>query len=263
MRGQSLNSTLHKKPVCTLCTHNLYKILRCKNTKINCMIYIVQERLMKREYKIVRASLWIFTALLFTACGDNTSSSGMMQGGENNAGESAIEAEGASGSNIPYLRTNHANYSEHGSTQTPAPTKDPVGKSIHWTIAATTEEGASKLAEHIEFMDTQLQADRNPRGWDKLFLMEAYMKFNKYYTTTVERSGTNVVVSKVANTVCAYEVISAHSDAVSGDFFGKGDITNDYSSIAESILASSACDDVRTSLESYISERQRNRGGMM
>lgn len=108
-------------------------------------------------------------------------------------------------------------------------------------------------------MDGQLQAGENPRAFDKLFLMEAYMKFNKYYMTSVEKSGTNVVVSKNANTTCAYEVISAHSDAVSGDFFGKGDLNNDYSSIAEGILASSACDDVRTSVESYISSRQMER----
>jgi len=36
---------------------------------------------------------------------------------------------------------------------------------------------------------------------------------------------------------------------------------NDYSSRAESILASSACDDVRASLEAYISQRQKGRGG--
>ena len=85
------------------------------------------------------------------------------------------------------------------------------------------------------------------------------MKYNQYCMTNIERSGTNVVVSKNANTACAYEVISAHSDAVSGDFFARGDLMVNYSSRAESILASSACDDVRAPLSAYISSRQRSR----
>jgi len=192
----------------------------------------------------------LLTATLLVGCGgssDSTTGTGT-EGGDNTEG---------SGSNIPYLRDNHANYSEHGSAQIPAPTKDANAKSINWTIAATTEEGAFKLAEHINYMDAKLQEDENPRAFDKLFLMEAYMKFNRYYTTSVEQSSTNVVVSKNANTACAYEVISAHSDAVSGDFFGRGDITQNYSVIAEGILASSACNDVRTSVETYILERQK------
>jgi hypothetical protein len=194
----------------------------------------------------------LLTATLLVGCGGGSSSdTSPDNGGGDNEGE---------GSNIPYLRDNHANYSEHGSTQTPAPTKDANAKSINWTIAATTEEGASMLAGHITFMDAKLKEGENPRAFDKLFLMEAYMKFNGYYTTVVEQSATNVVVSKVANTTCGYDVISAHSDAVSGDFFGLGDLNNDYSSIAEGILASSSCDAVRTSVESYITERQRTRG---
>ncbi len=125
--------------------------------------------------------------------------------------------EGA-GSNIPYLRTNHANYTEDGSSMTPAPTKDAARKSITWTINAKTQEDASKLADHIRYMDAQLKANKNPRAFDKLFLMEAYMKYNNQYTSSVEQSGTSVVVTKQAKNSCAYEVISAHSDAVSGDF---------------------------------------------
>jgi hypothetical protein len=169
------------------------------------------------------------------------------------------DTESSSESNIPYLKENHANYSEHGSTNTPAPTKDASKKSIDWTIAATTEEGAEKLAGHIGYMDNQLKEGENPRAFDKLFLMEAYMKFNGFYTTSVERSGTTVVVSKVANTTCAYDVISAHSDAVSGDFFGLGDLNNDYSSIAEGILASNSCTNEQSSISIYISEKQTSR----
>ena len=211
---------------------------------------------MKKYTYMQTLGVSLLASALLVGCGGDVSSN-PGSGDRDRNGEAGNDS--SSESNIPYLRENHANYTEHGSTQTPAPTKDANVKSINWTIVASSEEGAEKLAEHIDFMDRQLQADRNPRAFDKLFLMEAYMKFNKLYTTNVERSGTNVVVSKNASTVCAYEVISAHSDAVSGDFFGKGDLHNDYSSIAESILASSACDDVRTSLESYISSRQMER----
>jgi len=206
------------------------------------------------------------TAALLVGCGSSSTdtTNGMGNGGSNgssgNMGNQGDGSEEGAGSNIPYLRDNHANYKEHGSNQTPAPVKDANAKSINWTIAATTEEGAIKLQDHLAFMEERLLNDQNPRGWDKLFLMEAYMKYNRYYTTSVERSGTNVVVSKNANTACAYEVISAHSDAVSGDFFAQGEIMIDYSSTAESILASSACDAERTSVESYISSRQMGRG---
>ena len=86
------------------------------------------------------------------------------------------------------------------------------------------------------------------------------MKYNQYYTTNIERSGTNVVVSSNTNATCAHEVITAHSDAVSGDFFGRGDLMVNYSSRAESILASLACNDVRASLETHITSHQRSRG---
>ena len=211
---------------------------------------------MRQKTLIKTLGFSLLAAALLVGCGG--SSTDTTRGNGNGAGQGSGNDEGE-GSNIPYLRENHANYKEHGSAQTPAPVKDANAKNINWTIAASTEEGAMKLQEHIAFMEAKLLNDENPRGWDKLFLMEAYMKFNRYYTTLVERSGTNVVVSKNATTACAYEVISAHSDAVSGDFFANGDIRQDYSSTAESILASSACDDVRGSVETYISQRQMGR----
>ena len=222
---------------------------------------------MKKEISIGMLSLSLFTAALLLGCGGSstdtksTNNTGAQTG--NNSGtemnNDGSESEGK-GSNIPYLKANHANYKEHGSNITPAPVKDANAKSINWTITATTQEGAIKLQEHLAFMEAKLLADKNPRGWDKLFLMETYMKFNGYYTTSVERSGTNVVVSKNANTACAYKVISAHSDAVSGDFFASGNVMRDYSAIAENILASSECDDIRTSAEAYITQRQKRRG---
>ena len=205
----------------------------------------------------------LVAAVLLQGCGNsaenrNSTSTADQErrgnGSTNNGSKERLE------SNIPYLRTNHANYAQHGSNMTPSPTKDTNKMSIDWTIAATTQEGAEKLQEHLQFMENKLLADQTPRAFDKLFLMEAYMKYNRYYTTSVERSSTNVVVSKQANTRCAYEVISAHSDAVSGDFFAQGDIDNDYSTIAENILDSSACDSVRSALENYIIQRQKIRG---
>jgi hypothetical protein len=198
---------------------------------------------MKKKTLLATLALSLISSGLFVGCGESKNL-------DNSEGQ---------GSNIPYLEENHANYKEHGSTQTPSPIKDANAKSIHWTISATTEEGASKLQEHIEFMEDKLLADKNPRAFDKLFLMEAYMKFNNLYSTSVERSSTDVVVSKNANTTCAYAVISAHSDVVSGDFFAQGDIHNDHSSTAEDILQSVACDSVRSDLSVYISQRQKTR----
>ncbi len=79
------------------------------------------------------------------------------------------------------------------------------------------------------------------------------MKINHKYTTNIKNIDKKVLINKVATTLCAYEVISAHSNAVSGDFFGQGVINNDYFSIAEEILASSSCDDERSSIELHIS----------
>jgi len=216
--------------------------------------------MMKNETVAKRLAITLLGLTFLVGCGNTSSDKSEEQGTESSqAGNSSENIDEPTVSNIPYLRTNHANYKEHGSNQTPAPVKNPNARSINWTIAASSEEGAEKLAEHIVFMERKLKADQNPREGDKLFLMEAYMKYNQYYTTNIERSGTNVVVSKNANTACAYEVISAHSDAVSGDFFARGDLMVNYSSRAESILASSACDDVRAPLSAYISSRQRSK----
>lgn len=202
-------------------------------------------------YNTVAFSL--LTAGLLVGCGSDTSS-------DNTATQNGQTNTGGEGSNIPYLRDHHSEYKEHGSNMVPAGVKDANSRTINWTISADTLEGATKLKEHLAFMETRLQGDKNPRAWDKLFLMEAYMKYNGYYSTSVEQADTSVVVSKQANTACAYEIISAHADAVSGDFFGKGDIEVDYSARAENILASVACDTVRADAENYISERQTTKG---
>jgi hypothetical protein len=206
---------------------------------------------MKNEMKATKIMvLALVVSALLIGCGNSSDTKGNS--------DSGTQSEGSE-SNIPYLKQNHANYAEHGSQATPAPTKDASAKSIDWTISASTKEGAEKLSEHINYMIGQLKEGKNPRAFDKLFLMEAYMKVNHYYTTSVERTGTLVVISKNATTACAYEVISAHSDAVSGDFFGKGDINNDYSSIAEAILASASWTSEKSAIESYIKQKQKSR----
>ncbi|MCB4780360.1 MAG: hypothetical protein LGB62_04010 [Sulfurovum sp.] len=160
-------------------------------------------------------------------------------------------------SNIPYLHQNHTNYSEYGSSLRPTPTKNAAKKSIEWTIAAKTEYDAAQLAGHVRFMDQKLQEGVSPRAWDKLFLMETYMKVRQFYTTNIKQGGTTVIISKKASNNCAYNVIAASSDVISGHFFGKGDITQNYSSIAEEILKSSACSALRSDIEMYIQEKKQ------
>jgi len=161
-------------------------------------------------------------------------------------------------SNIMYLKENHTQYSGEDS-KTPTPNKNKSTKTIKWSINAKSKENASKLSQHISFMLRKLREGKTPRKWDKLFIMESYMKINLKYTTAIKQIDTKIEITKIATTSCAFEVISAHSDAVSGDFFKKGEISNDYSSIAEDILASSSCDKERESIKAYILENIKSK----
>ena len=224
---------------------------------------------MKTTIKL--GALSLITAAFLSGCGNSTTTveeptNSNTTTEENTTNSNATTEESTASdapteSNIPYLKSNHANYSNHGSTTSfPTPTKDEAKKSIDWAISATTEDGAKKLADHIQFMVNKLKNGDNPRAWDKLFLMEEYMKTNHHYTTEIEQTGTTVTVSKVATTSCAYEVISAHADAVSGDFFAQGIINKDNSLTAESILADSVCSNEKTQIEAYILENQKPKG---
>ncbi len=194
--------------------------------------------------KIVTA---LSLALLVSSCG----------GGGKGKGKGG----GEEGSNIQYLKTNHNSYSQLNSSEKPAPEKSESALSIQWGITAKTEEEAEKLYDHINFMIDKLEAGKTPRGWDKLFLLEAYMKTAFRYTTDLSREGvTKVLIKKIATDRCSYEVISAHSDAVRGDFFGQGVIDTDYSSIAEGIINSSYCSDSKTKLEQYVKDNQKTKG---
>ena len=213
---------------------------------------------MKTTIKL--GALSLITSIFLIGCGDDTTTVEEPTN-SNTTTEETTASDAPTESNIPYLKSNHANYSNHGSTSGfPTPTKDEAKKSIDWTISASTEDGATKLADHIQFMVNKLKNGDNPRAWDKLFLMEAYMKTNHQYTTQIEQTGTTVTVSKVATTLCAYEVISAHADAVSGDFFAQGIINKDNSSKAESILADSVCLNEKAKIEAYILENQKSKG---
>lgn len=119
-------------------------------------------------------------------------------------------------------------------------------------IYAKSEDNAIQLKDHIDFMTDKLTQGKTPRAFDKLFLMEAYMKYNKKYTTITTRDAKVIKVAKRANTSCAYEVIKKHSDAVSGDFFAHKNISKDYSIEAESILKSTFCTEEKSDIEKYI-----------
>lgn len=166
-------------------------------------------------------------------------------------------SSGDKGSNIKYLKSNHSSYQDNQygkiGNRPPAPTQDDANTKITWAIVADSLENAEKLEKHIKFMVNKLKDGETPRAFDRLFLMEAYMKQNHYYTTSIQRSGKEVTIVKAATNQCAYRVIKAHSSAVSGDFFGKGDIRQDYSSIADTILNSSECSSMKSSISNFIS----------
>ena len=186
-------------------------------------------------------------ALFVSACGGSSGSDG--KGG------------GEEGSNIQYLKSNHTSYTQSNNQKTPAPVKDDSALTISWIVSAKTEANAAKLFDHIKFMGDKLQQGEKPRAWDKLFLLEAYMKTSHRYTTELSREGTtNVLITKTATDRCAYQVISAHSDAVSGDFFARGVINVDYSPIAENIINSNERASSKTELEEYVRANQKAKG---
>jgi hypothetical protein len=214
--------------------------------------------MMRRAYGRGALGALLLSSTLFVGCGGGGGSS------DNSILEDMSEIErvdnNEKGSNIPYLRENHMTYYQHGTHNAPTPIKDPNNKTISWLISASSKEGAVELMGHVQFMENKMEAGNNPRAWDTLFLMEAYMSKNGHYERILERNGQDVVIKKIAHTACSYAVISAHSDAISGDFFARGDVSMDYSAVGHAILASSACDGERQVLQNYIIDRQKTRG---
>jgi hypothetical protein len=182
-------------------------------------------------------------------------------GGESNNTNSSEPQNENEPSNISYLKTYHTNYSDINSAKVPLPIKDNEALSVQWYISANTTEDAIKLYEHISFMNQKLIDGENPRGWDKLFLLEAYMKTAHRYSTFVSiENDTNVLITKTATDHCAYDIIAAHSDVVSHDFFGQGIINMDYSTTAENIMNSNHCSLSKPEMEAYITARIKPRG---
>jgi len=157
----------------------------------------------------------------------------------------------ASRSKIPELRWNHQSFSDTAGGH-PSPIAMGGGL-VYWDITAETERQAADLEKHIKFMSWVLKRGGTPRAWDGLFVIEAAMK--DHIATNVEREGHRVVVNKVADNDCAYEIIKAHAKAVSEEFFN-GDLSQDHTQIAYDIVALPACDEYRPQLEQALGVRE-------
>lgn len=157
------------------------------------------------------------------------------------------------GTNIPYLRDNHDHYSHYSDVSSYPVQMEINGDEVYWDILADSEEGAIKLAEHVEFMSGALHRGQVPRSWDKLFVLEAYM--HDGIDEVIERDGQRVIIYKTADNECGYAVIRAHASAVSNDFFGAGDLSGDYSAVADEILSMDICAEYREGAEAFIAEQ--------
>ncbi|MDD3575984.1 hypothetical protein [Halothiobacillus sp.] len=196
----------------------------------------------------------IFTAATLTACGGgSTTSAAIAQPDQTTSGVTAAKAP--TESYISYLATNYAAYSETGTSHSPAASFDDANMSVRWAISTQTTEQANNLKSHIEFMENAILSGQNPRAWDKLFLMDAYMDQGHTYTTTISVNGTTVVIDKIAKSACAYELIKTHAQGVGGWFF-HGDIQVSFSNLADQIIALPACDAERDGLNAYIAANQ-------
>ncbi len=222
---------------------------------------------MKKITAISTLGLALFISISAYGGGyDRGQGQGQGQGQRQGQGQGHWKGQGhgkgsGGGANIQYLKSNHGSYTQLNNEKTPAPVKDENALTIQWIVSGKTEENATKLYSHINFMTNKLKEGKTPRAWDKLFLLEAYMKTSHRYTTDLSIQGaTNVLITKTATDRCAYKVISAHSDAVSGDFFARGVLNVDHSSIAESIINSSDCASSKVELEEYVKNNQKGKG---
>lgn len=193
----------------------------------------------------------VFSAtLLLTGCGGGSSTAAAP-----GAAAAVPAAKAPTESYISYLAANYASYTTAGTSDSPVATFDDTNMSVRWAIATQTTEQADNLKSHILYMEQAILNGQNPRAWDKLFLMDAYMDQGHTYTTTVTVNGTEVVIDKVANNACAYELIKTHAQGVGGWFF-HGDIKVSFSNLADQIIALPACDAERAGLTAYITAKQ-------
>jgi len=168
--------------------------------------------------------------------------------------------ENQDGSYIPYVTENHAEYYHPESSEHPAPIFDEENYKVTWFIQANTDEQATNMKRHIDFMASKTHQGATPRAWDKLFLMEAYFASNHNYEVNVTINDERIVeVHKDSDNACSFEATKAHANAVSNDFFGLGDTSTDYSFAAEEILATEACDPYRAEIEAFIENNQQER----
>ena len=195
------------------------------------------------------ATAVLTTTLMATGCGGGSTAPSASSGTATAATKAPTE------SYINYLATNYASYTTAGTSNSPAATFDDANMSVRWAIATQTAEQADNLKSHIIYMEQAILNGQNPRAWDKLFLMDAYMDQAHTYTTTITVNGTEVVIDKVANNACAYELIKTHAQGVGGWFF-HGDIKVSFSNLADQIIALPACDAERAGLTAYIAAKQ-------
>jgi hypothetical protein len=156
---------------------------------------------------------------------------------------------------IDYLAANYASYTTAGTSNSPVASFDDANMSVRWAIATQTTEQANNLKSHVIYMEQAILNGQNPRAWDKLFLMDAYMDQTHTYTTTITVNGTEVIIDKVAKNACAYALIKTHAQGVGGWFF-HGDIQVSFSNLADQIIALPACDAERAGLNAYIAANQ-------
>jgi hypothetical protein len=199
----------------------------------------------------------MLTAPILAACGGgSTTTAGTGTGaGADASGTTVPAAKAPTESYISYLATNYAAYTETGTCNAPKASFDDTNMSVRWAITTQTTEQANNLKSHIEFMEQAILSGQNPRAWDKLFLMDAYMDQAHTYTTTVAVNGNTVEIDKIANNACAYELIKTHAQGVGGWFF-HGDIKVSFSNLADQIIALPACDAERDGLNAYIAANQ-------
>ncbi|HHS99971.1 MAG TPA: hypothetical protein ENK73_03855 [Thiomicrospira sp.] len=167
--------------------------------------------------------------------------------------------ENQDGAMIAYVTENHAEYFQPGTTDYPAPEFDDENYKVTWFIQSNTEEQAINMKRHIDFMASRTHMGETPRAWDKLFLMEGFFAQHHNYEVTVTINGNIVEVHKDSDNACSFEATKAHANAVSGDFFARGDTHADYSFAAEDLLTQEICAPYRDDIEAFIEENQEDK----
>lgn len=177
--------------------------------------------------------------LMISAC-NNESGSGSSHG---NSGSD-------SDSKVSYLKKEHDAYKDGNTIQQAPAAMSLNGDELYWDIYAEDEEHALTLKEHIEFMGAHIEAGEYPRSWDPFFILEAEM--HPYIHTAVQVNGRQVTIHKSADNACAYSIMTAHAQVLSGEFFALGDTSQSHAVEADAILASAECAEFAAELQAAI-----------